>query len=564
MGLYRLNAAIISFCVLLNAISAHAIDGETSNLKNHILFKAHTGAIPEAIALYRSYAAASGEQDFELLNQLSLIILEHGSRSDDDEIKLLTYFGAGVCINEHAVSILESGLLSDNPQLQIVCLNFLSQYQSDQADQTIKLLFKTPNPLIQLEAAFCLAKKKHPHALSQTEAMMAKFPKPAKVVFPAIFACMETPRANSILRQLMNDSDQKVRVETILTSRDHDRDDFLPQIRRLSKHTNVLQQEACATALGHFKDEKSAARLEQMARSTSPHVAVAAAYSLYRLGRKEYKDLLFEAAEAEFPFAILLLKDVRESKNLLYNLTFSPKKEVRLNAAYALLCQRDNRCLPALREILMNRSNDLIVKAYSPSRAQMFLKYVPLATLDEEKGKMAQELSKTIRSKILQETMTLSEGEFLRLAEVLMESEQNELIPLLVRLLENIHTGEAVDLLKKYQQKIGAPLVRNYCNLALFRLEEPGPYEENLRNWLRSQYHVQMINFRPMVPLEMRLDEPSYQLTPNESSMLYVEAMEAITKSQGEKDVMMLLEAMEQGNHKNLYVLAGLLMRALQ
>ncbi len=563
MGLYRLIIGLF-LSVFIHSLSSFTIDPETANFKNHILFKAHLGGVSEAIELYRSYTQMTGEQDFELLNQLSLIILEQGCRSDDPEIKMLSYFGAGVCVNEHAVSILESGLLSDNPQLQIVCLNFLSQYQSDRADETIKLLFKTPNPIIQLEAAFCLAKKKHPHALSQTEAMMAKFPASVKVVFPAIFACIGTPRANTILRQLMNDPDQKVRVEAILTAREQGRDDFLPQIRRLSKQTNVLQQEACASALGYFKDEKSAPRLEQLALSTSPHVAVAAAHALYQLGRKEYRKILFEASEANFPFAVHLLKDIKESKNLLYNLTFSPKKEIRLNAAYSLLCLRDRRCLTALKDILMNRSNDLIVKAYSPSRAQIFLKYIPLATLDESQAGIASELSKSIRSKILQDSMTLEENDFLQLAEALLDSEQNDLVPLLVRLLENIHSKEAIQILKNYQQKIGAPLVRNYCNLALFRLNEPGPYEQNLRDWVRAGRHIEMINFRPMIPLEMRLDEPSYQLTPNESSMLYVESMEALTKSQGEKDVMMLLEAMEKGNHKNRYALAGLLMRALQ
>lgn len=556
MKLYRL----IIFCFLCG-FSLYSADHD---MRNHILYKAHVGSIPEAIELYRKYTALTKEQDFELLNQLALILLEQGSRSDDPEINLLTYFGAGVCQSDHALPILESGLFSKNPELQIVCLNFLSEYQSDVADQTIKLLFNTPNPLIQLEAAFCLAKKKHPHALSQTEAMMAKFPPQVKAVFPTIFACMGTSRANNILRQLMYDSDPKVRIETILSMRDHERDDFLPQIRRLAKQTNALQQEACASALGHFKDEKSALLLKQLTLSHSPTVAASAAHALYKLGRKEYRQILFDGAQAGFPFAIFFLKDVPESKNLLFKLSFSPKKDIRLNAAYALLSLRDRRCLSVLKEVLISRSFGIIAKAYSPSRALMSLKYVPAATLDGEQAKIAMELSTAIRTTILKEAMALPEKDFLELAEGLLDSAQNDLVPHLVRFLENIHSKEAIELLKKYQQKVGAPLVRNYCNLSLFRLEEKGPYEENLREWVRSQYHVEMINFKPMIPLEMRLDQPSYHLTPNELSTLYVETMEALTKAQGEKDVMMLLEAMEKGNQKNRYPLAGLLMRALK
>jgi len=132
---------------------------EDPKSRNHILYVSNAGKVAEAIQLYRDYTVRTGSQDFELLNQMCLAIMNQGARSDDPEINLLSFFGAGICLNEHAVPILESGLLSSNPQLQIVCLNFLSQVHHDRADHTIKLLFRTPNPIIQLEAAFCLAKK---------------------------------------------------------------------------------------------------------------------------------------------------------------------------------------------------------------------------------------------------------------------------------------------------------------------------------------------------------------------------------------------------------------------
>lgn len=563
MELYRVTIRII-LCLGFAPIIGFNENAELSKIRNHILYVTHSGNIAESIGLYHQYCAITGEDDYDLLNQLCLVVLGEGSRSDDPEINLLTYFGAGISSNEHAVPILESGLMSHNPQLQIVCLNFLSQVHHERADHTIKLLFRTPNPVIQLEAAFCLAKKKHPHALAQTEALMAKFPDQIKVVFPTIFSCIGTPRANSILRQLMNDSNEKVRVESILTAVEFDRDDFLPQIRRLSKQTHPLQQEACAMALGHFRDEKSVSRLEQLAQSTSPYVTVAAAHALYQLGRKEYRGILQEAAEAKFPFGVYLLKDVKEAKNQLETLCYSANPDIRLNATIALLAHRDPRCLKSLKQVLVNRSRKLVVKAYSPGRSLMFLKYVSPESLDEQKAAVVPEVSRSIKTKILEEAMNLPDSDFLEIADAILDSKQNELVPHLVRLLENIHSPKSIALLKKYQQKIGAPLVRNYCNLALFRIREPGPYEQNLRTLVRDQYHIEMIQFTPFMPLELRLEEPSYQLTPSQSSTLYVEALEALTKSQGENDVKMLLEAMEKGNPKNRYALAGLLMRALQ
>jgi len=537
---------------------------EDPKSRNHILYVSNAGKVAEAIQLYRDYTVRTGSQDFELLNQMCLAIMNQGARSDDPEINLLSFFGAGICLNEHAVPILESGLLSSNPQLQIVCLNFLSQVHHDRADHTIKLLFRTPNPIIQLEAAFCLAKKKHPHALSQTEALMSKFPDSVKIVFPTIFSCIGTPRANSILRQLLNDPNEKVRVESVLTAIEFDRDDFLPQIRRLSKHTSPLQQEACAVALGHFRDEKSAIHLEYLAQSSSPFVTVAAAHAMYRMGRKPYAGILVEAARHDFSFGVYLLKDVKEAKNDLYRLATIKTGDVQLNASFALLVHRDPRCLSSLKKVLSQSSQKLIMKAYSPARALTFLKYISPETLDDEQAAIAMEVSKGLKSKMLEEAMNLPEKDFIELAESLFQSENIELIPHLVRLLENIHSEESIALLKKYQQKIGAPLIRNYCNLALYRIREKGPFEQNLRQWVREQYHVEMIRFSPFMPFQMRLEEPSYQLTPSQSSALYVEALEALTKSQEEKDVMMLLEAMEKGNPKNRYALAGLLMRAIQ
>jgi len=562
MGLYRI-ATIICLCQLF---PLWGIDSPTeiSKWQNHILYVSNAGRIPESIQLYRAYTERTGCQDFELLSQMCLAIMNQGARSEDPELNLLSFFGAGICLNEHAVPILESGLMSSNPQLQIVCLNFLSQVQHERADQTIKLLFRAPNPIIQLEAAYCLAKKKHPHALSQTEALMAKFPDAVKVVFPTIFSCIGTPRANNILRQLLNDPNEKVRIESILAAIEFDRDDFLPQIRRLSKHTNPLQQEACAMALGHFRDEKSAAHLELLVQSPSPFVTVAAAHALYRLGRKPYAQVLLEAAKEKFPFGVYLLKDVKEAKHELVRLTTSREPDIQLNATVALLAHRDPRCISSLKKVLTTPSHKLVMKAYSPARALMFLKYVSPASLGDEQAAVAVQVSKGVKSKLLEEAMNLPENQFLELADAIFRSESTDLIPHLVRLLENIHSEQSITLLKKYQQKIGAPLVRNYCNLALFRIREPGPYEQNLRQWVREQYHVEMIQFNPFMPFQMRLEEPSYQLTPSQSSSLYVEALEALTKSQEEKDVMTLLEAMEMGNPKNRYALAGLLMRAIQ
>ena len=70
--------------------------------------------------------------------------------------------------------------------------------------------------------------------------------------------------------------------------------------------------------------------------------------------------------------------------------------------------------------------------------------------------------------------------------------------PLLIKLLCNMQTPATIALLKEQQQKTGAPFIRNYCNLALFIINEEGPYEENLRKWVAEQHDTEIIDFGKM------------------------------------------------------------------
>ncbi len=105
------------------------------------------------------------------------------------------------------------------------------------------------------------------------------------------------------------------------------------------------------------------------------------------------------------------------------------------------------------------------------------------------------------------------------MAEYLFAKRQNELVPLLAETLEEIDTQQAIQCLKNYQQAIGSPLVRHYCNLALYRLQEPGPYGEQLRQWVKAQSQTALIRFEALAPWSP--ERHDYVLTPEESSRLF-------------------------------------------
>ena len=83
----------------------------------------------------------------------------------------------------------------------------------------------------------------------------------------------------------------------------------------------------------------------------------------------------------------------------------------------------------------------------------------------------------------------------------------------------------------------GAPLIRAYCNLALVRLKEPGPYEKLLEQWIVSKQNQELVQFRPSLPWATRLAESHFELTPEESSSLLIESYQVLANKHDEKSI---------------------------
>lgn len=553
--------------LLLFTISLQASESEekTPPFSGNILFLMQTGNPAEALKAYRQYTKDTGNHDFELLQQVALLFLDQGYRSSDAQTQLLTIFGAGISANEKALYILERGIENENPQLQLISLNFLSRYQNDRADEMINRALSSNHLLIRLEAVYYLAQKKYRTAQGQTEALMSKIDKKLWFVFPQIFALMGDPASIRILRKLMTEQDDNVRIEAVLSAAKYGRDDLLPKIRILASQHNRGQQEACAIALGELKDNSALDKLEKLSLSPVPSVRLAAYKALYQLGKEECRLSIEEEAKKDNLFAINLLGNMPGSEDFLFKLTKSDNFQVRLNAILGLLERRDSRVLNSIAEILIKDHRDLaFIKQTTAGKGLTAWKAIPQSTENFQENPYLYELSIGMRESVLSKSLDLPEKDFLRIANTLLEVQQHDLIPLVVQLLENLGTQKAIELLKKYQQKIGAPLVRNYCNLALYRLNEPGPYGEILRNWVSQQKQTDIIQFRPFVPWELRMTDANYQLTAQETSQLLIESVEALAKAQDVASMDALIDLIENGNQNNRYALAGLLIRALQ
>ena len=168
---------------LLLISSAYAVEG---NL--HALYLMQQNRVEEAITRYREFSDQAGRHDFEVLQQMGLILLQKGSQNPDPQTFLMTLFGAGFSGSARALEILEKGLGSPDPQVQMFALHFISQFNEDTSNDLLNRAMSSDYLSTRMEAAFYMAQRKHPNAVGQIEGLMFRLPPVFKAYFPAFFA----------------------------------------------------------------------------------------------------------------------------------------------------------------------------------------------------------------------------------------------------------------------------------------------------------------------------------------------------------------------------------------
>ncbi len=530
------------------------------------LYLMQQNQIEESIERYREYSELNGKHDFEVLQQMGLILLQKGIQSEEQQTFLMTLFGAGLSGSAGALEILERGLAHADPQVQLLALHFIAKFDDDSTNEMLNRAMTSDYLGIRMEAAFYLAQRKHPHAVGQIEGLMFRLPPIFKPYFPSFFALLGTNDGIAALRRLIEDPDPQVRVESILNVAKSGRDDFLSLLRKRLTHTHIAELEATAFAIGVLKDGASIPKLKKLAASNTESVRLAATVALLQFGDRSALPDMIEMAKNFNLFAITALGAVTGTEEVLATLVRSPDLQVRINAAVALLQRRDPRCYHALAEILVEDARDLAFHPFTTvGRTLSAFKAVPSAELHAGKDSAVDlGLSQAIREQLLREAIHLPEEFFLKIGRLIFNRQQNDLVPGLIALLENLQTEGAIALLKEGSEKVSAPLIRDYCHLSLYRLKQEGPYEEYVSNWVMRQKASELIRFRPLLPLKYRMEQSDYALNPEETSRLLIESFLSIANRRDEKSIAFLLEAIQLGNPQNRYALMGLLMKATE
>lgn len=551
--------------VSLIATLSYLTGSEPDEIKLHSLYLMQQGQIEESIQKYQEYSELAGRHDFESLQQMGLILLQKGIQSQDQQTLMMTLFGAGLCGSAGAIDILEKGISHPDPQIQLLALHFITKFEDDRIADILNRAMSSDYLGIRMEAAFYMAQTKHPHAVGQIEGLMYRLPPVFKPYFPSLFALLGTSDATHALRRLIEDPDPQTRVESILHVARLGRDDFLPALQKRLTHTHIAELEATAFAMGVLKNSDSIPRLKKLALSPTDTIRLAASAALFQMGDRSHVPTLLRLAEQSNLFAISSLGAISGTEESLASLVSSNDLQVRINAAIALLQRRDSRCLESLSEILITDSRDLAFHPFtSVGRTLSAIKAIPSAELRAKDPTIDLSYSQAMREHLLRESIHLPEEHFLRLARRIFIKGQNDLVPTVIGLLENLQTENAIRLLKEGTGKMGAPLIRDYCNLALYRLKEEGPYEEHVNHWVMNQKEAGLIQLKQLLPWKYRLEQTDYTLSPEETSRLLIESFLSIASRREEKSISFLLEAIQNGNPQNRYALMGLLMKATE
>ncbi|MBN2479315.1 MAG: HEAT repeat domain-containing protein [Parachlamydiales bacterium] len=530
----------------------------------HILYLMHSNEIEKAFLEYQK----NKSHDFEILQKMSLILLKNGAKSSDLEIQQMCMFGAGLAASSSSIDILELGLNSSVMQTQLVSLHFLSMYQDDKTDKLLTKAMGSDFLPTRLEAAYHMAKRKHPHAIGQIESLMFRLPAFLKPYFPSLFALIGTTESNKYIKKFLNDPNPDVRIETILSIANFSLDDLLPFLRKKFANATIGEKEALTYAISTLKDSSANDAIEKLAVSPVENVKISAARSLYLLGIESKKDVLIDMAKQNNLFAISNLQIVNGSEDFLYSLTKSNNKQVKFNAAISLLKRKDFRSVDPILEFLISDQNDLAFEPFfSVGRTMMYFKIVPAALHRMKDARFDPSITLSIKESILKDALELKEDDFLFIAKTIFDKNQNDLVPMLISLLENLGSEKAIELIKANSLHSKSTLIRDYCNLSLYRLKQDGPYEEYIANWIKKQNHLDIIKINiSNSDKEKSKSNVSniYTLTKEESSRLLIDMYTALASKQNEQSLSIIVDSIRKTNPKNRYALAGILIRATE
>ena len=189
-------------------------------------------------------------------------------------------------------------------ETQLTALHFICALQDNESNNLLIKAMSSDFLEVRIEAAMQMAIKKHPCAFGQIQSLMQRLPPFFKPFFPQFFGLIGTSDAIQILKTLLFDIDPNVRVQSILSIAQNNRDDLLYLLKRKIKHASIKEQEALAAAIASLNDSSCNEDLKKLYLSATDNIKLAISLALYKLGDKTYAKEIINSAISGNLFAI--------------------------------------------------------------------------------------------------------------------------------------------------------------------------------------------------------------------------------------------------------------------
>lgn len=515
-----------------------------------ILFKMRQGALEQAVSSYKAYKTEKGDHDFALLQQMALAIIQDSSRKSNHDLQLLSLWAASFSLNTKLLPLLAAGLQKEDPRDVLATVFFLMGFPDDQAVSLVRKELNSPWLPIQAVSAEFLIQKKEKGVLEIVARWLDRLDPRAYPLFVPLFAASEERFATCWMKKFLHSPHADTRLVALLEIGKQGRDDLLDEVRQAAKTGNVQEKEAAALALGALGDSVSIPLLKDLAAGRDVATKLAASYSLFKLGQKEFELMIRAAAEQGNLFAIILLGHMKTGEDLLERLSKSSDLNIQANATIALLEEKKTAALPALLALLHpNLKNLALVAVASPGQSLMAWQMKAQITLKD------QMVTILPRQKLIAEASVLPEKEFLEFAKQAILFEDKETVPALIWSVKNSDKQFLLDQL----ERPGAPLARSWATLALYSLKEKGPYAEHVYGWFIDMKKLAIVSVT-QPSLDSSLDN-FHQMTKRDSCELLLAALDCLVNTRDHAAIDAILDALIGGNPLNRPVLASLLLR---
>jgi HEAT repeat protein len=464
--------------------------------------------------------------------------------------------------------LLYSFLKSANPQVQAAALQLASQMFDDEAEKILLSALSSPFFMIRMEALFYLAARRSTKTFEQIQSIHSLVPPFFYPYFADFYALDRSESSLVELRKMVVDQREEMRLAALLAILKYGMEDLKTVISPILSQKNPIELETVAYTLGLMQDLSATENLKKLTSFPQIEVRLSALYALIKLGYTDYSIEMERLAKEKNLFAISMLGNLNFGESVLIPLLQDEEVTIRLAATLALLHQRNPVVMPYLLDLFdINRNILCLVPIYSPGKTMFYWQLVPLKSISDPTGKKnCMTFTGMFLENLLSEALELGDKPFIQLSSALFAKRQDWIVPKLVRLLENLQSPLSIELLKEKSELLGAPLIRSYATLALFRIGQDSASRETLIKWLLTEKQTEIIRFRPMIEesLSVARGESSYQLTPEETSGFLIEALDALSQKREEKNIIYLLTLMKDGHPKNRFALAGLLLRSLR